>query len=101
VDLAGLFVHEMMMITCVRVEDDAALGEHELPQQPLLYEQVERVVNGGSRYVRESLPDAGPDLVGRRVILRVQDVLGHGHPLRGWIDPRSLERGCLIEFHAM
>jgi hypothetical protein len=57
------------------------------PEDPFLDEEIEGVVDGGSRDRRETGGDLAPDTVGRRMIGRSQDVLSHGQAVGRGADP--------------
>ena len=59
--IAPLLVDEVMVPLDVRIEHDAVLGQRQRAQQPLLDEEVERVVDRGPRDVRHARLDAIPD----------------------------------------
>ena len=77
---------EVVMVVGLRIEHHSTFGEKDLPKQPLVHEQIEGVVDRRPRHVREALPHAGPYLIGRGMLVGVQDVLRHRHPLGRRID---------------
>src|SRR6478752_9202281 len=67
-DLTGFVIEKMVIRIELGIEDDFAFGKHEFAEQAFFREQVERVVNGGSRQHRKAALHLGPYLVGRRVV---------------------------------
>ena len=89
---AGLFVDEMVVRLGDGIEDDAVLAEIETLQQSFIDEEIERVVDGGAGDPGEALADALPDQVGRRMLVRVEDVIADRDALRRGLDSAVAER---------
>ena len=70
----------------VGVVHDPPLPERECATKTLLYEEVERVVDRGSRDSRQLSVDGLEDLVRRGVPVCMQDGRRDRQPLCGWLD---------------
>lgn len=80
---ARAIVHEMMVPVHVGVENGAHLINVEATEQPLIDEQVQRVVHSRPRNEREVLADLSVHLLRGRVSLGAKHASGYGDPLRG------------------
>ena len=66
------------------VEHGGAFSENMLPDEPLLSQRLERIVDGSTR--RRDAPHAGKDIIGSRVRRAAEDTLRHCDELRRRLD---------------
>ena len=86
IDPAGGFIDEVMVTFRIRIEEHRVGSEMQLPEQALLHEEIERVVDGRTGDRREILSSDGPHFVGGGMLLSSKNILRNSDALCRWLD---------------
>src|ERR1039458_2524419 len=86
--VSAVSADEVVVPVEVRVVAGDGVVEHELLDEAALLQRVQDVVDRGPRRGRHGAIDGGPDLLGRWMPRRREQVLEHGHALLR--DPQAL-----------
>lgn len=98
-DDTGRLIDEVMMVLHMAVEDDGSSRKGVAAKQTFLDEEVQCVVDGGSRHHREFLAHSFQDFFRRGVTIGVEHELTNGDSLSRWIDAVLFEQCCGLSGH--